>query len=505
MSTAADDRVTFNRRLFYITLFSTLAIKIVLAATVPITADEAYYIEWGQHLSYGYYDHPPLIGWILYGLLKFGNSALLMRSPAVAMSTIIGVGIYLLLRCYDQARAYLVAVLYMVSPIAVLGVLITTDAPLIIFSFLSGALLFKALKDNSMKFYFWSGVCLGLAFLSKYFAVLLIGAYLAYYLFSDRNRDKTRGFALLFLASLPFGLINLYWNYTHCWDNILFNIMTRNHGMQLSLDKFLMWVGIVVYLVTPPLLYYVVRHRRELAERVRDSELKIFVYSAVIPFAFFTVLSTTKDIGLHWPLSFYGFVFLSMAIYLTTRELVTATKFMAYFTALHLVLVTVGLVMPLKDWMFTKHYDSIVFTERNNVLWKDIKPYAGKYVFATDRYTTSSIMSYLHRQHIVVFGGGSYHGRQDDILTDFHKYAGQNILIMTKSTPSVADYAPYFKSIRIEKLVVANTPFYVVFGHDFNYQSYRDMVLKQIMTAYYKIPDWLPHRSCYMDERYGRR
>ncbi|MHB8549846.1 MAG: glycosyltransferase family 39 protein, partial [Acidiferrobacterales bacterium] len=447
MSSAADDRIVFYRRLFYITLFSTLVIKIILAAAVPITADEAYFIEWGQHLSYGYYDHPPMVGWILYVLLKFGNSTLLMRSPAVVMSTIIGIGIYLLLRGYDQARAYLVAVLYMISPIAVLGVLITTDGPLIIFSFLSAAFLFRALKDNSTKFYFWSGVCLGLAFLSKYFAVLLIGSYLIYYLLSDRNRDKTRGFALLFLASLPFGLINLYWNYTHCWDNILFNLLTRNHGMQLSWGKFLMWVGIVVYLVTPPLLFYLMRHRRELAERARASELKIFVYSAVIPFAFFTVLSTFKDIGLHWPLSFYGFVFLSLAIYLTNKELVTATKFMAYFTAFHLVLVTIGLVMPLKDWNFTKQYDSIVFTERNNVLWQDMMPYAGKYVFATDRYTTSAIFSYLRKQHVIVFGVNSYHGRQDDILTDFRKYAGENILIMTKSTPSVPDYAPYFKSI----------------------------------------------------------
>ncbi len=504
MTSAANDRVASYRRLFYITLFVTLILKIILAAAIPITADEAYFIEWGQHLSYGYYDHPPLVGWILYVLLKFGNSTLLMRSPAVVMSTIIGAGIYLVLRGYDEARACMVAILYMISPIAILGVLITTDGPLIIFSFLSCALLFRALKDNSLKYYFWAGVCLGLAFLSKYFAVLLIGSYLAFYFLSDRSRDKTRGFALLFLASLPFGLVNLAWNYNHCWDNILFNLLTRNHGMQLSWYKFLMWVAIVVYLVTPPLIYYVFKHRRELVGRARESELKIFVYSAVIPFAFFTVLSTFKDIGLHWPLSFYGFVFIALAIYLTDREIVTATKFMAYFTALHLVLLTIGLVMPLKDWTFTKHYDSIVFTERNNVLWNDMKPYADRYVFATDRYTTSSIFSYLQSQHVIVFGGGDYHGRQDDILTDFRKYAGKNILTMTKDKPDIQEfYAPYFKSVKTQKLIVEGTPFYMVFGHDFNYQAYRDNVLKRVMAAYYRLPSWLPRGHCYMYHRYG--
>ena len=30
----------------------------------PITADEAYYFSWGKQISFGYFDHPPLIGWI---------------------------------------------------------------------------------------------------------------------------------------------------------------------------------------------------------------------------------------------------------------------------------------------------------------------------------------------------------------------------------------------------------------------------------------------------------
>ncbi len=503
MTSEADDRVELYRRLFYITLVATLLIKIVLAAAIPVTADEAYFIEWGVHPSYGYYDHTPMVGWILYLLLKLGHSTLLMRSPAVAMSTIIGVGIYLLLRSYDRTRAYLVSILYMVSPIGVLGILITTDTPLIICSFLSTALLYKALKDRSMPYYFLSGILLGMAFISKYFAVLLIGSYLAYYLFSNRDRNKTLGFALLFAASLPFALINLYWNYTHCWDNILFNLITRNHGMHLAADKLLTYLGIVVYLVTPPLLYFIAKHWRELGSRARESELKIFVYATVLPLLFFLVLSTNKDIGLHWPLSFYGFVFISLAIYLTTKELVSATKFMVYFTAFHLVIVTVLLVMPLKDWKFTTHYDSIVFTERNQDLRQAMAPYANDFYFATDRYSTSALMAYFMRQDVFVFGGGSYHGRQDDIYTDFRKFAGKNILVLTKSKPASSDYAPYFRSIEVKKLVIEDTPFYMVLGRDFDYAKYRANVLQSIMVHYYSIPAWLPCKRCYMQERYG--
>ena len=47
---------------------------------VPPRGDEAYYWMWGQHLSWSYFDHPPLDGW-LQGLVAavFGWSNLSVR------------------------------------------------------------------------------------------------------------------------------------------------------------------------------------------------------------------------------------------------------------------------------------------------------------------------------------------------------------------------------------------------------------------------------------------
>jgi len=38
-----------------------VAIRVALAAAVPITVDEAYYVDWARHLQPGYLDHPPLV------------------------------------------------------------------------------------------------------------------------------------------------------------------------------------------------------------------------------------------------------------------------------------------------------------------------------------------------------------------------------------------------------------------------------------------------------------
>ncbi|MEJ1959727.1 MAG: glycosyltransferase family 39 protein [Nitrosomonadales bacterium] len=86
--------------------------------------------------------------------------------------------------------------LYLVSPLNILNVLITTDTPLILFVFLSALALFKALQRNGLAWYGLSGVLFGLAFLSKYFAVLLGLGYLGYFIFSSKDKQKTAGFSL---------------------------------------------------------------------------------------------------------------------------------------------------------------------------------------------------------------------------------------------------------------------------------------------------------------------
>ena len=213
ISTTPHHRVVANpTRSFYAALLITLAVKLALAAIIPITADEAEYIVWGSRLALGYYDHPPMIGWMLYFLQWAGHGILLMRLPAVLWSTLVALGIHALLRRQDRDKAALAATLFVVSPISVVGVFITTDIPLILFSSASAVCLFLALEANKRFYYLLSGVFLGLAFLSKYFAVLLGLSYLVYFALSRRWRELAPGFLVLVAASLPFVSLNIYWN-----------------------------------------------------------------------------------------------------------------------------------------------------------------------------------------------------------------------------------------------------------------------------------------------------
>ena len=55
------------KEIFQNNRFRLLAFVLLLGNVflLPITADEAYYFSWSRTLSWGYYDHPPLVAWMM--------------------------------------------------------------------------------------------------------------------------------------------------------------------------------------------------------------------------------------------------------------------------------------------------------------------------------------------------------------------------------------------------------------------------------------------------------
>ena len=488
---------------FKYTLFATLAIKLMLAWLIPLSGDEAYFVLWANHLDYGYYDHPPMVGWFLHLMLFLGSSEVILRLPSILTSILIGVGIYRLLKPLDENRGALVAMLFLVSPINILNVLVTTDTPLILFAFFSMAALFKALQKNKPGWYPLSGVFFGLAFLSKYFAVLLGLSYLVYFLFSAKSRSKTGGFALLYLASMPFALININWNYTHCWDNILFNLYTRNENAHFSFGTIAAFFAVQLYLITPPLLWYLYKHRAEFWQKISREQFQVFLFIFVVPLAIFTLLSFKKMVGLHWVLAFYPALYMLIYPLLSQAELVKLLKFMLAFSAVHLLAIAIIAMLPMESWKHNKLYGGIVFMFEPAKIAEVIRPYEQQdFLLATDGYSPSATISYHYGKEFFVFGEGGLHARQDDMLTDFRQFQGRNILILTKSVPNMQDYTPYFKHVEIKIFTLRDANFYLLLGYDFNYQQYREGVLRPVKDKYYKIPSWLPHAPCYFCDKY---
>ena len=489
---------------------ASMLLRLWIALTFPITGDEAFFYWWGVYPDWGYSDHPPMVGWLI-ALMRaaFGDGILAIRLPVILLPLGLGAAMWWGLKGVDRQRAAWGVLFFWLAPLNWLNMLITTDTPLIFWSALSVAALMNAErreKADSAAYglYAVSGLFLACAFLSKYFSVVLGLAYLVY--FAAYRRQRLAGFALLVVCALPSPAINIVYNMSHGWSNIMFNVYNRNEAELVELRKPLLYIVMLAYLITPTALWMALRYRKALVATAKASShvLRLLACLVVVPFLFFLLLSAKKVIGLHWVLSFYPFGFALLAFALPAEKLKACAQGLALFAGLHVLLVA-GLYMTTLDtWRTTvplsKIYPSVVRSYKTAEILQQIS--SPGVVLMAESYTPASIYGFERRQYMPVFGVGRFHARQDDMLVDFLLYQGKTIRVITAGPPDLKLFQPYFDAVRVLTFTQSGVPFYAVEGTSFNFEAYRKGVLGEIFQRFYKIPKALPMTGCPFCERY---
>jgi hypothetical protein len=504
------------RRIFLIVLPLTLVFRFWLAATLPFTGDEAYFIWWGQWPDWGFYDHPPMVGWWLAVLLKISHAEWWLRLPVIAQPAILAWMTAAFLRHKGETIAWGAALLVLLAPGNVWNILITTDTPLIYFSVLSGygwllARRAEAADQSPWRWYLLAGFGLLGAVLSKYFAALLGFAYLVDTLVRPSKR-KLGGLLLVYAMTLPGLALMAWWNAGHCWANVMFNFYNRSHKGNTGLSWLtpLEYVGILLYLLTPAAIWYLQKQRATICKRFGDPELRALALLALVPLALFAPLSLVRSIGLHWVLSFVPFALTLLALCVDERRLRKIISFFTGFAVLHVLIFLILIAAPIERWKGTSLYSSLVLTVKPQALLDHFQPYSD-YTWMMDGYSnavTLGVNTYVRDpdgqpRYIGVFGAGSSHARHDDILTDVRGLDGTKIAVLRKTPPKLdLEYRPYFRQVEVKAFEVAGAPFYLILGEGFDYARYRDDVLMQIKQMYYAIPPTLPQTACYFCDRY---
>jgi 4-amino-4-deoxy-L-arabinose transferase-like glycosyltransferase len=287
-------------------------LRATAAAAYPLLASEAYYWLWGQHLALGYFDHPPMTGWV--SRLCFGwiyGSQLAARSGPIILGAVTTLIVYRLgTELFGSRRAgWRAALLFGVVPIFDAGcVLIQPDNGLMCFMALTWLLFWRATqRGTAIGPWLLTGVAAGLALLSKFHAwVMLPPLYL--FLLISRNRMRllaTPGPWLAIVVALAVLSPNLVWNAHHGW--ITYGFQAHRSGLgdvEPSAGK------LASYLAAPllslsPLVYVacIAAAAKALArwnDAARPELIYLFLAGAPLPL-FFLTLSPLVSISLHWP------------------------------------------------------------------------------------------------------------------------------------------------------------------------------------------------------------
>lgn len=233
-----------------------LAVRAVMAGLLPLSADEAYYWLWSNHLDFGYLDHPPAIAWLIRaGTAFLGDTAFGVRASGIILSGFASWFVWQAARYLlkDEARAITAVLLFNLTLMTNVEMLAATpDMPSVATSAVFLFCLVRLQQTGEAKYWMWTGLAAGLSLLSKYSALFLIAGAFLWLLMSPRARVWLKTpwpWAGALLALVVFAP-NLIWQATHGWESFLFQF-ARVAGHQLT-GRFIMeFLGAQLGLASP--------------------------------------------------------------------------------------------------------------------------------------------------------------------------------------------------------------------------------------------------------------
>jgi 4-amino-4-deoxy-L-arabinose transferase-like glycosyltransferase len=148
----------------------------IASDNIELSEDEAYQWLWSKHLALSYFSKPPLIAYVQWiGTHLFGDAEFGVRFFSPVCAAISG---FLLLRFFarhasTRAGFWLVLIINVTPLLAVGSTLMTVDPLLVLFWTAAMLAGWRAVQvDGRTRDWFWVGLWMGFAFLSKYTALL---------------------------------------------------------------------------------------------------------------------------------------------------------------------------------------------------------------------------------------------------------------------------------------------------------------------------------------------
>jgi hypothetical protein len=333
-----DPAVQVTRLPLAITLAAGL-VRLGIGAATPLFPDETYYWEWSRRLAAGYYDHPPVIAFLVRaGTTIAGDTPLGVRLFPILAGLVAALFLVAAARRIGGDRAaFIAAIVFAVLPLSAAGLILATpDAPLLAAAAVMLYTVLRALEHPprsraSLAWWCASGVALGVAIDSKYTAVLVpLGIVIAFLARRElRPRLLDAGpYVATAIGILIFSPV-IRWNATHDWASFAFQL---GHGLRRVsgsiVNRELEMLGGQLGLVTPILfvMMTIVVGRGLRSSTLLPPSSSLLPPVAAFIFAFFMYSATKRRVEANWPALAYLPAMMLLASHATSSAWVRWTK-----------------------------------------------------------------------------------------------------------------------------------------------------------------------------------
>jgi 4-amino-4-deoxy-L-arabinose transferase-like glycosyltransferase len=220
-----------QRKVFILFLTLWFLLNLLQAIFTEITSDEAYYGLYGKYLSWGYFDHPPMVALLthLSAILFSGNLGIRFMTVLLQIGTLLFTWKLLDPKQLSKPKTInffiIAASLVMFSAY---GFITTPDVPLLFFTAFFLYAYQSFLKENSFSALILLTISMAGLVYSKYQAVLVIG----FVVLSNLRLLTNYKFWLAGIMAIILLLPHFFWQFNNDFPSFKYHLVDRSSGFK---------------------------------------------------------------------------------------------------------------------------------------------------------------------------------------------------------------------------------------------------------------------------------
>jgi hypothetical protein len=338
--------MNYKKKTLQLILVATI-IRCIVACSINLGNDEVYYRMYAQYLQWNYFDHPPMVGWLINftTVHLFFDTTFFIRLSAILSAAIVTWLFYLCgKKIGNKSIGFLSALIYTTTIYGsiIAGTFILPDSSQLIFWLLGLFCLLQICQQqkNDKHTNMWVllfSIAVGMGMLCKVHSIFLWIGFVGYCLLYDRNRFKQSTFYYAIIITLLFCYPILKWNINN-------NFVTyKYHGNRvnvvstgINLSYTVSFLAGQVFYFNPILIFVFIKSvfkaiKNKLPIQVSHKNILLLCSLPLISIA--TIISLFKNVLPHWTGPAYTSIIIFTAVHFSNfkKNIATILKFAYYF------------------------------------------------------------------------------------------------------------------------------------------------------------------------------
>ncbi len=411
---------------------------------------DAYYFFYSEHLDLSYFDHPPAVAYMLRGFTYLlGHSVWSIKCTDFIMGC---ASLFLFFKLSQKFNSNLVvgkSVILFASTLMLTVLMINTtpDVPLIFFWTLTILFFYHAIFEDKTIYWLLGGMGMGLAFDSKYTALMLPAGLILFLLLSQKYRPYliSYKFILAFLVWIVFIAPVIIWNVQHDWMSFRFQSNDRASAIMSIQPKWNYFFGSLATqaaLLLPilfALIWWLIYRltKKTLLKRKLPNHHNLFLWCFTLPVLFFfTAISLLYWVKLNWMFPAYISGIILVSRFMSINQLKYQT-IISVFLHLAVAIEIIFYPVPVKSddtwWGWEKLSQEVKIISDQH---KDA------FIFSDDGYKTTAILNYYLDKKIYSSNILGKNGLQYSVIDNDLSSLKSKSALYIDSQPQIKDTFP---------------------------------------------------------------